>query len=209
MADEQPEALILADLCETGALINAEWDDVATELRRLHAVELEAIALRAQVVACALCGEAEAFGGTCGGGRDNPKALCFQAPAQEAADTGADALSLDEFKHWLNDRRMSDVSYVFHEIVAHYRAALAVSTGANVDAGMVPQEAEWIVWPGGERPVAHEARVEIMMRDGVQAEGDAGRMNWRREGSPFDIAAYRSIHGLTVGGIQASGRVGK
>lgn len=34
---EQPEAFRLAALCDTGALINTEWDDVAGELRRLHA----------------------------------------------------------------------------------------------------------------------------------------------------------------------------
>lgn len=34
---EQDEALRLAALCDTGALINTEWDDVAGELRRLHA----------------------------------------------------------------------------------------------------------------------------------------------------------------------------
>lgn len=33
-------------------------------------------------------------------------------------------LELREFEKWLNDRRMHDVSYVFHEIVAKYRAAL-------------------------------------------------------------------------------------
>lgn len=31
---------------------------------------------------CPLCGAVEPFSGTCGGGRDNPSALCFQ-PAQE------------------------------------------------------------------------------------------------------------------------------
>lgn len=35
------------------------------------------------------------------------------------------ASQLDEFKHWLNDRRACDVSFVFHEIVAKYSAALA------------------------------------------------------------------------------------
>ncbi len=39
MGEQQPKALRLAELCDTGALINAEWDDVANELRRLHAVE--------------------------------------------------------------------------------------------------------------------------------------------------------------------------
>lgn len=29
---------------------------------------------------CALCGEGEAFTGSCGGGRDNPRALCYTAP---------------------------------------------------------------------------------------------------------------------------------
>ncbi len=37
--DQQPKALRLADLCRSGALINDEWDEVAAELRRLHAVE--------------------------------------------------------------------------------------------------------------------------------------------------------------------------
>jgi hypothetical protein len=36
---EQPEALRLAELCRSGALINDEWDEVAAELLRLHAVE--------------------------------------------------------------------------------------------------------------------------------------------------------------------------
>lgn len=37
--DQQPKALRLADLCRSGALINNEWDEVAAELLRLHAVE--------------------------------------------------------------------------------------------------------------------------------------------------------------------------
>jgi len=34
---------------------------------------------------CPLCGENEPFTGTCGGGRDNPRALCYQGAAQAAA----------------------------------------------------------------------------------------------------------------------------
>jgi hypothetical protein len=33
---------------------------------------------------CGLCGEAQPFTGTCGGGKENPKALCFTPPAQPA-----------------------------------------------------------------------------------------------------------------------------
>ena len=36
---QQPKALRLAELCRSGALINNEWDEVADELTRLHAVE--------------------------------------------------------------------------------------------------------------------------------------------------------------------------
>ena len=36
-----------------------------------------------------------------------------------------EALALEEFKHWLDERRTHPVSYVFHEIVHHYEAALA------------------------------------------------------------------------------------
>jgi hypothetical protein len=32
---------------------------------------------------CALCGEGEPFTGACGGGRNNPKALCFTPPAAQ------------------------------------------------------------------------------------------------------------------------------
>jgi hypothetical protein len=38
---------------------------------------------------CALCGEGEPFTGACGGGRNNPKALCYTppaAPVQEGRD---------------------------------------------------------------------------------------------------------------------------
>jgi hypothetical protein len=34
---------------------------------------------------CGLCGEAQPFTGTCGGGRDNPKALCYTPPAAQPA----------------------------------------------------------------------------------------------------------------------------
>lgn len=49
------------------------------------AEEIEVVAYREAAVvepakgeACGLCGEAEAFTGTCGGGRENPRALCFE-----------------------------------------------------------------------------------------------------------------------------------
>jgi len=32
---------------------------------------------------CGLCGEAQAFTGTCGGGRDDPKSLCYTPPAAQ------------------------------------------------------------------------------------------------------------------------------
>jgi hypothetical protein len=33
---------------------------------------------------CSLCGEDEPLTGACGGGRNNPKALCYTTPAQPA-----------------------------------------------------------------------------------------------------------------------------
>ena len=36
---QQRKTLRLAELCRSGALINDEWDEVAAELLRLHAVE--------------------------------------------------------------------------------------------------------------------------------------------------------------------------
>jgi hypothetical protein len=43
------------------------------------AVESFIAALAQQPVACALCGEEKAFTGSCGGGKENPKALCYTA----------------------------------------------------------------------------------------------------------------------------------
>jgi hypothetical protein len=53
---------------------------------------------------CGLCGEAQPFTGTCGGGRDNPKALCYTppaAPVQPVQEPVADA--------WMHkDGRLTD-----------------------------------------------------------------------------------------------------
>lgn len=46
---QQRKTSRLAELCRSGALINNEWDEVAAELLRLHAVELEALELRAKL----------------------------------------------------------------------------------------------------------------------------------------------------------------
>lgn len=48
------------------------------------------------------------------------------------------------FKEWLNDHRMYDVSYVFHEIVAKYRAALATHAEPKVDEISVERIVELI-----------------------------------------------------------------
>lgn len=48
------------------------------------------------------------------------------------------ALSLEEFRHWLNDRRMHDVSEAFHEIVSRYSEATeAAAMAATVPASQL------------------------------------------------------------------------
>ena len=39
-----------------------------------------------EAVACGLCGEVKPFSGSCGGGKSNPKALCYTAPSTKPAD---------------------------------------------------------------------------------------------------------------------------
>jgi len=50
----------------------------------LHQAISEMVAQPAPVQ-CGLCGEDQPFTGTCGGGRENPKALCFTPPAAQQA----------------------------------------------------------------------------------------------------------------------------
>ena len=47
---------------------------------------------------CGVCGENEAFTGTCGGGRENSNALCFGA-AQGARPPGEGALRMNDLDH--------------------------------------------------------------------------------------------------------------
>jgi hypothetical protein len=53
--------------------------DALAESRR----EVAALKAVQEPKQCGLCGEAQPFTGTCGGGRDNPKALCTTPPATQ------------------------------------------------------------------------------------------------------------------------------
>lgn len=59
--------------------------------------------------------------------------------APTTTDAERAALSLDEFKHWLNDRRMLDVSEAFHEIVIRYSEAISSQAARASSAA-----AQWI-----------------------------------------------------------------
>jgi len=56
-----------------------------------------------------------------------------------------------------------------------------------------PDASQWIVWDGISNPVPHDQRVQYRLRDGREYENKAGRLNWKRIGSEFDIVAYRLI----------------
>lgn len=51
----------------------------------------------------------------------------------------------------------------------------------------------WIEWGGGECPVAEGAHLEILMRDGRKADGEAGDFFWEHYGG--DIVEYRLLPG--------------
>lgn len=53
----------------------------------------------------------------------------------------------------------------------------------------------WIEWNGGECPVDSETPVCIRVRKGEEYKNGlpASAWSWRREGSPYDIIAYRVV----------------
>jgi hypothetical protein len=50
---------------------------------------------------------------------------------------------------------------------------------------------QWIVWSGGECPVAHEVEVEIVMIGGDLNRGPAGGFDWRRNSLSYTPMEYR------------------
>lgn len=54
-------------------------------------------------------------------------------------------------------------------------------------------EGEWIVWVGGECPVADHVKVEYQLRGGAKGSEPARRLDWQHEGKRHDIIAYRII----------------
>lgn len=95
-----PQALDRIRKGETAAFRKKPYEGEST-----HAVYLAPPAQQARE--CGVCGSDKAFSGTCGGGRNNPKALCYETPAQQAQPTkelkcvcGADWEWLDEYGDW-------------------------------------------------------------------------------------------------------------
>jgi len=100
MDEKQPEALRLADLCRSGALINDEWDQVANELIRLHAL---VEGLQVAGGKCDECGKPQVEGWAlyCVGCLQKTGLLANQAPSKDEASPGIICLptqSEDEVK---------------------------------------------------------------------------------------------------------------
>jgi len=55
-------------------------------------------------VECQLCGSDKSFSGSCGGGKDNPLALCYR-PAQQAAEGGLDIGEWIEGIGWIGGKK--------------------------------------------------------------------------------------------------------
>jgi len=54
-------------------------------------------------------------------------------------------------------------------------------------------EGDWIVWVGGECPVADHVKVEYQLRGGAKGSEPARLLDWQHEGKRHDIIAYRII----------------
>lgn len=56
-----------------------------------------------------------------------------------------------------------------------------------------PLSDDWIEWSGGTCPVAHTAKVAVLLRNGSEGELLARDFNWRHRGGPGDIVGYRVV----------------
>ena len=93
-----------------------------------------------------------------------------------------------QFQEWLNDRRMNDVSSVFHEIVAHYRAALTPRPAATA---AVPEGREARLRAAMER-MDHAGPLPGMIAAFEQQFGQTWTdRDWRQEASIWS-AAWRA-----------------
>lgn len=76
---------------------------------------------------------------------------------------------------------------------------------------MTLQSEAWVVWPGGDRPVAPNARLDVVTRANWHGEAslkltsiftaecraDDARFSWNHTGAENDIMAYRSAPPIT------------
>jgi hypothetical protein len=109
---QQAEAMRIADQLDK-ATAGASFTDVVT-YSQMATKMLRTFA--GQQSECGVCFETEAFTGTCGGGRENPRALCFRASAtgaepvadaqiQQWADRHSIQRSIDELRVMVDDAR--------------------------------------------------------------------------------------------------------
>lgn len=54
---------------------------------------------------------------------------------------------------------------------------------------------DWIAHNGGDCPINRDTQVRFKFASGKESEREyrAGNFNWRKRGSPFDIAAYQIV----------------
>lgn len=220
---QQPEALKHAEWLERSLTIGAP--EAAAELRRLHALKVRHIDLIDGLVAQrdTLRAQVERLQAACHSqnAESYPQAgLSLTGATQEAADTGAD--DREAFEDWaIEQPRVASEEDCFARspygarpyeygtvqslwLAWQARAALAASTGANVDAGMVMLIARQLgEWHEDDGPAMWWA---------WNGHGWAGEPAWCGQPTDSDWPGYHTHwtpHPPMPGGIQASGRVGK
>lgn len=83
-AGQEPVALIVRNCCEAEKADPDHPDTICISVQDLTSIlEQCAAPVAQQPRQCGLCGSDEAFTGTCGGGRRDPRALCYEPVAQQ------------------------------------------------------------------------------------------------------------------------------
>lgn len=54
-----------------------------------------------------------------------------------------------------------------------------------------PKQPDWIEWSGGACPVSPDARLEVVLRNGVVSSMSACYVDWAHHGCPSDVVRYR------------------
>jgi hypothetical protein len=116
-----------------------------------------ALAQPAQDGKCGLCGEEQPFTGVCGGGKENPIALCFTPPAAQPTQE-----PVAEVSHWLSQC----------EIVARVMHGKSLTKGDTLYVGPPPRY--HVFFPTMLRKMWSGSEVQAWLDENVNKEKNNG-----------------------------------